>query len=603
LVISNAERILADEEKLDVGGKMSPNESGSYVESSLFKEAMGYFWVGKWSEGFVKLAEVEKNFPMESDIRSLRQMMEVRSRISDYEVEENKRRKIHNLTQSAKRILILLVIAVIVIVGISTYSGWIQGQIATARADISQNMQQAQLTLDFRNAQQLIIAGKSDEALAAYERIKEVDPNFPGLTEAIDQAQALKDIEIQYTQAMNLLQLGDSAQALDILRAISQKMPNYRDVSLQIRNLQTQTEMSSTLAQADQAFSEGRYEDAISGYESLRLMDPTYEASHVEDNLFHSYIEAANSLILSPVKSLEVLKQIDTYFSNALALRPLDREALAARTQVRSVIEDSMIGEYLKQAQQALASAPDSLDAQQAAQQYLSQALEIRPNDPDILVQFQMAQAYIQAVSNFSSSKWDTVIQQLEFVVGQQAGYANGTALQTLYDAYIARGSDFVTSGEYLSALSDFQRAAVLATQLPDSEPLTFEAQTMIAEAQGLLNNYQEAVQIYQDALSTVGLRDRIYALQNTLTETLSYAENSAKIGDYQTSFYAYRKVINDRVGAYNQTTVVTIKSGDYLSMLAHRYNTTVAAILEANQMNNQPRLTPDTQLIIPTLP
>jgi len=125
----------------------------------------------------------------------------------------------------------------------------------------------------------------------------------------------------------------------------------------------------------------------------------------------------------------------------------------------------------------------------------------------------------------------------------------------------------------------------------------------MIAEAQGLLNNFQEAVQIYQDALSTIGLRDRILALRNSLTDTLTYAEVRANSGDYQTSFYAYRKVIRDRVGAYNQTTVVTVKSGDYLSMLAHRYNTTVAAIMEANQMNNQPRLTPNTQLIIPTLP
>jgi len=56
-------------------------------------------------------------------------------------------------------------------------------------------------------------------------------------------------------------------------------------------------------------------------------------------------------------------------------------------------------------------------------------------------------------------------------------------------------------------------------------------------------------------------------------------------------------------VKAYDQSTVVTVKNGDYLSMLAHRYNTTVAAILAANNMNNAPRLTPDTQLIIPTLP
>jgi tetratricopeptide (TPR) repeat protein len=582
---------------------MSPTEIGSYIESTSFKEAMGYFWVGKWNEGFNKLAEVEKRYPMESELRYLRQMMEVRSRVSEYEDAENKRRKIQKLTRNAMKIIFTAVVLVVVIGGISTYSGWIQSQIASAQAEVSQNLQQAQLTIEFRNAQQLIVAGKSDEAIAAFEKIKAIDPNFPGLTEAMDQAQALKDIEIQYIQAMNLLQLGDSAQALDILKSISQKMPNYRDVSLQIKNLQTQSEMGSVLQQADQAFAESRYEDAISGYESLRLMDPSFERSHVEDYLFQSYIEAANMLILSPVQSLDTLHKIDDYFSNALALRPLDREALAARTQIRSVIEDGMIGEYVKQAQAALASAPDSLEAQQAAEQYLSKALAIRPNDPDILTQFQLAQAYIQAVNFFTNSKWDSVIEQLEYVVGQQAGYANGTALQTLFDAYIARGSTYVASGEYLSALTDYQRAAVLATQLPDSEPLTFEAQSMIAEAQGLLNKFQEAVQIYQDALSNIGLRERIYTLQDSLTETLTYAETTANKGDYQTAFYAYRKLMRDRVVAYNQTTVVTVKSGDYLSMLAHRYNTTVAAILEANQMNNQPRLTPNTQLIIPTLP
>ncbi len=582
---------------------MSSDESGTYLESPLFKEAMGYFWVGKWSEGFQKLAEVEKMHPMETDLRSLRQMMEVRSRISEYEVEETKHRKMQNLTRNIVKGAITLVVAVIAIIGIATYSGWIQKQITNAQAEFSQNMQQAELTIQFRNAQQLLIAGKSDDALAAYQKIQTVDPAFPGLTEAIDQAQALKDVEVQYTQAMNLLELGDSAQALDILTEIGKRMPNYRDVSLQIKMLQTQEQMSSTMQQADQAYTEGRYEDAISGYESLRLMDPSFNQDHVEDALFNSYVQAAQMLLLSPVNSLETLQKIDGYFSNALALRPLDREALAARTQVRSVIEDSLVGEYLSQAQAALANAPDSLEAQQTAEQYLSKALTVSPNDPDVLAQFQMAQAYIQAVSDFASSKWDAVIEELEFVVGQQAGYANGTALQTLYDAYIARGSDSVAAGEYSMALEDFQRSAVLAQQLPESAPLAFEAQTMIAEAQGLLNHFQEAVQIYQDALSSIGLRDRIYALQNSLTQTLTSAEYSAKNGDYQSAFYAYRNVVRNRVLAYDQSTVVTVKSGDYLTMLAHRYNTTVAAILAANQMNNQPRLTPNTQLIIPTLP
>jgi tetratricopeptide (TPR) repeat protein len=402
---------------------------------------------------------------------------------------------------------------------------------------------------------------------------------------------------------MNLLQSGDSTRALAILNDISTKIPNYRDVSNQIKNLQSQTELTSVIQEGDLAYSQSRYEDAISRYESLRIMDPTFETAVVEDKLFQSYIKAAQELLLIPVPTLDNLKKANTYFTQALAIRPLDHDALAARTQVRTHIEDAIINDYLSQAQAALASAPDSLEAQQSAENYLSLALGVRPNDPDVLLQFQLAQTFLQAVSDFNSSNWNSVIEQLENVIAQDAGYADGTSLQTLYDTYIARGSDYIASGEYSLALDDFQRAAVLAQQLTDSAQLSFEAEVMIGEAQGLLNHYQQAVQIYQNALNTIGLREVILKLQNPLTQSLNYAEYLAGSGDYQSAFYAYRNLIRNRVKAYDQSTVVTVKNGDYLSLLARRYNTTVAAILAANHMNNQPRLKPDTQLIIPTIP
>ncbi len=573
------------------------------MDSPDFHEAMGHFRVGRWQEGLLKLADVEKAFPAETDLRAIRLEMEVRARISEYELEEVKHNKMLKLRNTGVLLALILVVVGLAAVALITYSGWILGQIASAQSSFSQNLQQAELTVDLRNAQQLLVAGKSDQALTAFEAIKAEQPDFPGLADGIAKAQALKNVEVQYTQAMNLLQAGDSAQALTILQEISKEIPNYRDVSLQIRTVQSQTELNAVIQQADQAFAEGRFDDAVSNYESIRIMDPGYDTAAVEEKLFQSYINAAQDLLSIPVPTLDNLKTVDNYFTQALAIKPLDREALAARTQVRAHIEDAIINDYFTQAQAVLASAPDSIDAQQSAEHLLSQALQVRPNDPSVLLQFQLAQTFIQAVSDFASSKWDSVINQLEYVVGLQAGYASGTALQTLYDAYIARGSEYIASGEYSLALDDFQRSAVLAQQLSDSAPLSFEAQIMIGEAQGLLNHYQQAVQIYQDALNTIGLRERIFGLLSPLTDSLTYADYLANAGDYQSAFYAYRNLIRNRVKAYDQSTVVTIKNGDYLSMLAHRYNTTVAAILSANDMNNQPRLTPDTQLIIPTLP
>jgi tetratricopeptide (TPR) repeat protein len=582
---------------------MSSNDSGSFMDDPSFHVAMGHFRVGKWKEGFIKLAEVEKKFTTETDLRAIRQEMEVRARVSEYEVVENRNNRMRKLRNYGMRLTLVVVVVAVAVIAITTYSGWIQGQITNAQSSFSQNIQQAQLTVDLRNARQLLFAGKSNEALTAFDAIKAKQADFPGLAESIAQAEALKEVEDEYTQAMNLLQAGDSAQALTILQDISTKIPNYRDVSLQIKNLQSQTEMTSVMQQGDLAYSEGRYEDAIANYESLRIMNPSYETGTVDEKLFQSYIKAAQDLLLIPVPTLDNLKKVDNYFTQALAIKPLDREALAARTQVRTHIENAIINDYVNSAQSTLASAPDSLDGQQSAENLLSKALAVRPDDPNVLLQFQLARTYIQAISDFNSSKWDSVIDELEYVVEQQAGYANGTALQTLYDTYIARGSDYIASGEYSLALDDFQRSAILAQQLNDSAPLSFESQIMIGEAQGLLNHYQQAVQIYQDALNTIGLRERIIGLQSTLTDSLTYADYLANSGSYQNAFYAYRSLIRNRIKAYDQSTVVTVKSGDYLSQLAHRYNTTVAAILSANNMNNQPRLTPNTQLIIPTLP
>src|SRR4030042_6526209 len=76
---------------------MSAIKSESFMDSPSFHEAMGHFRIGRWIEGFLKLADVEKKFPTEPGLRAIRQEMEVRSRISDYEVEENKHNRMRNL--------------------------------------------------------------------------------------------------------------------------------------------------------------------------------------------------------------------------------------------------------------------------------------------------------------------------------------------------------------------------------------------------------------------------------------------------------------------------------------------------------------------------
>jgi predicted Zn-dependent protease len=211
---------------------MSSNDNGSFKDSAAFQEAMGHFRVGRWEEGLAKLAEVEKNYPTATELRGIRQEMEIKARVSEYETEENRHNRVRKIQKFSVRFFVGAVLIIILTGAVMTYSGWIQGQVASAQSSYAQGVQQAQLIFEFRAAQNLMNAGKPDEALKTFESIKAKQSDYPGLAEAMQQAQALKDVEIQYTQAMNLLQVGDSAQALQILENISDEMPNYRDVSL-----------------------------------------------------------------------------------------------------------------------------------------------------------------------------------------------------------------------------------------------------------------------------------------------------------------------------------------------------------------------------------
>ncbi len=582
---------------------MVSNIQDTYTNFPPYQQALKDFQAGNWQAGLAGLAEVEKKFPLETELRALRQEMQVRARIDDYEIDERKadnRRKFRRITL---RVLLVFLIVVLLFVAIATSSGWLQSQWSSAQQSFNSQVQQTELAVKFLNAQQLLQAGQTDEAIQLLEEISSIQTDYPGLNEAMDTAVTQKELENQYTQAMEMLAAGNAQDALPLLQMINQQSPQFRDVSLQIKKLESLTQMDSYLAQANTAYEEGRWEDAISGYESLRLLNIDYKRDYIEGRLFQAYINAATTVLDDPFPSLSSLQTADGYFSQALSLRPQDREAISARATVRNSIESRMVDDYIQAAQEALVNNPDSLAALATAETLFSRALELKPNDPTILVQYQLAEKYLSAVESFSTRDYDTVIEGLEYVVGLDENYATGTARQTLYEAYIGRGQTELAIGDYELALLDFQKAATLAQQAPEAISTYFEAQILIAEAEGMSGNFLQAILMYQNALSEAGLRETIMGLNNSMTTNLQNAEAYAVAGNYSRSFELYRTLLRTRTVAYDNTNVVRVKNGDYLTSLARQFGTTVSAILAANNLTNQDRLDPNTELIIPILP
>ena len=299
---------------------------------------------------------------------------------------------------------------------------------------------------------------------------------------------------------------------------------------------------------------------------------------------------------------MEALQTAERYFKNALALRPQSEEIFERRDAARLSIEERLVASYLEQAQAVLSNQEDSLEALGMAEVYLREALNYRPADPGIASQLQLAQLFVGAQSDFNRALYDQVIIDLETVYANEPNYARGTARQTLYDAYIARGKAHLASGAYETALFDFQRAATLAEQEPDSLLRLFEAQTKIAEVQGVLGNYENATLLYRDAIDLGGLRSRAEKNDPALAGSLAEADRYADAGNYTQAYRLYRFSVRSADGIYDSVTHVVAK-GEYLTLIAALHGSTVQAIVSANDILDPNKIYTGQQLIVPIIP
>lgn len=580
---------------------MSANSAESHLNDPLFQSAMTHLQSGNWDTGLEELDQVVANHPLEADLRGLRQEMQLRAHIDQDEQEDLAHEKRQRIMRWALRLVVIMVVIGLGYWAVSSYSSWIQSQLETASRAFDTEAQVLELAVKFRNAQDLVQAGQPAEAKVLLEEIAAVNPDYPGLEDELAATEGQITLETKYNEALSLINLNNPSAALDVLVEIEAEDPFYRDVSLRISEIKSQSLIGDILNQADRAYETEEWVTAASKYETVRALDPGYEPDVIDERLFNSYINAAQEVVSEDTESLEAINIAEEYFSKALALRPQDPEIMFKRSLVRETVKSRLFRNYMNAAQLALTDQADSLEALANAEAYFNKALELRPDDPEVITQQSLAESYLRAQDDFSQGRWTDVISELEYVYVEDRDYASGTARQTLYEAYMARGDSFMVIGEYESGLADFQQAALLAEQDPESKVRLYEAQTHMAEAQGALGNYEAAVQIYRTAIDDANLAEADLEDRQELIAQLERGDSYADRRNYRSAFREYREA-GRRVMFLLPNVTYVVQSGDYLTSLASRYHTTVDAIAQANGLDFTKKITIGQELVIPVL-
>ena len=574
------------------------------VESSntdpQYQSMLTHLQKGDWDSSLNELNQLLERYPLDADLRSLRQEIQLRAKFDQQEVEDEKAARRKKYRTNFLRIALLVALVLLFALGTQAYFKWFQTRLTEVRTNFQIQLQDYQLNAKLTNALAYMNAYRPAEAKTLLQEVQQEEPEYPGLSEAQARLTELEQLQATYDDAMQKKAAGDLIGALGIFKDLNAKHPGYKDVSLQLKELQRAYLLTDNIKVGDDLVAQGLWEEAITKYEEVRTFDPTYQQALVEERLFNSYLNGAQAVLDNEPESLEALLKAQDYFTKALALRPQNKDVLQEMAEARQTVGDRLYNYFIQLVEKSLLGQADSLDVLQKVDEYLAAAQSLRPDDATLKAQREMARAFVLAQDDFIRGNLDAAIEKLSFVYNQDAGFANGTARQALYDSYILRGDVLLRAGKTQRALEDYQSAVTIAELTPEARFRLFEGQKKIGDVMGIMGNQQGAVFQYRAALNEANLTESVI-LDPELALAVANAEQYIARGSYEYAYSLYHGAM-ELIATKFRTLTHVVEEGDYLAKLANKYNTTVSAILQANDLSDPGQLEIGERIVIPII-
>jgi tetratricopeptide (TPR) repeat protein len=573
-----------------------------YRNDPRFQAAMEYFQKGEWEAGLAALDDVQNQYPNADDLGALRQEILLKTNIDKDEVVDQKVENRKKFLRNGIRIGLLAIAMAFIYWGFISFNTWIFDQFSNIQQNVVSDFRSVELAIQYRDAQSYLAANQPEAAITILEEIANIDPDYPGLDDLINRAQGTSDIKSRYENAVLLFEQGDLLTALDAFEEIAEDQPDYLDVPIKIQAIQGQFYLLDLLGQAESAYENEDWELASSHYETLRAIAPDYRPELVEQRLIRSYMNISSDILGAESATPEALVLADSYFRKVMVLKPRDEALMAEQNRIKNQFKERLFHHYVQAARDAVFGHEDSLAALESAKNFFNKALLLKPDNANIIQELNLANAYTRAQIDFDRGLIQQAISNLEYIYSLDSLYADGTALQTLYESYMERGNDYYATGELEAALNDFQRAAEIASETEDPVLKLYFAKVKIAETMGILNNYAVSVNNYNEAVELINLQPLLDAEDADRAYLLREAERYAGIEWYRTAYRLYRRVLPATDLILDIEEIITVGEGDYLANLAKSYGTTVREILKANALSSAGNIQLGQKLVIPTL-
>jgi len=457
-----------------------------------------------------------------------------------------------------------------------------------------------QLNSFYQQADQLLLGGQPQPAVEIIEIIREIDPDFAGLSDLTARAEELLQWEVQYQAGLNLAIEGKLDEAREIFVAIEEERPGLWDVNKQITAIDNAQQIAQYLQEGEAAFQANRWQAAITAYENVLSLDPRVDNTLMKEQLVNSYLNQIINLLEQENATVQEIESAEGYYRKALALIPQDKAFITARGNLQEVSQDLLVLKLTQFARDYLQSSDQTQTTVIRAVSLLRKASEIKPTDSQLSQELRLAETYQTGFGHFVSKEWLETVESLDPLVAENPNFAGGNALILLYEAYYALAKRYYATSIYPDALGYLEEAEFLVWGNDQRLLNLFQTQVLMGDILGQTGDYENAVSYYQYALNAIQTQLRVQNLPS-LAINLTAAENAVANEAYEDAFRTFKNVL-DGIDAIFISSEFEIRNGATLALFANHNGSTMDLVIEANQLPNEMVINRGQTLLVPTI-
>jgi tetratricopeptide (TPR) repeat protein len=329
------------------------------------------------------------------------------------------------------------------------------------------------------------------------------------------------------------------------------------------------------------------------------MLDSQLDDPQITEQLLQAYLQQIIEMLQLENVSIEEIETAEQYYRKAVALIPQSRTYANERENLQEVSSNLLQLKYSQTAVDMLADSDQTLVTVKKAVSYLSKAVNITPENQTLQSDLANARLYQAAFQEFLNQNWARVITNLENIVEDDPGFAGDKVMTMLFESYNALGQQYDAAGFYQDAIINYEQAELVVWEDTGNLMRLFQVQLNLGETYGKLEDFENAVSYYLYAFNMLNESSSVDL--TPVASLIAEANNRNVLGDFETAYNSIQTALEsvDQIYTMDELAVV---DGVCLAFFAADHQSTLDAIIDANNLSNVMVINVGRIILVPTL-